>query len=221
METAGLAGLASSVSTFIPRQSSTTNENKQKRGHAAQHHGVLLLRLFPALGTWRGAALRVYATIHTTHTIETDTGGGGGSGQPHHAANQPCRPELCSSARRGSGSGPGHPEGRLDTAAATGGPGWCAPRRATAAGFFLGRGRGVRRGGPLAGAPKYPAAGWAAGPSHGRGRGRRAWRPACCCCRYEGLQVQYLLGSRRGGPAEAGGIRWKPTACRFNKNLTE
>lgn len=35
------------------------------------------------------------------------------------------------------------------------------------------------------------------------------------------VQVQYLLDSRRGGPAEAGGKRWKPTACRFVKNLTE
>lgn len=50
---------------------------------------------------------------------------------------------------------------------------------------------------------------------------RAVWLSACSSDALRFQNCGYLLGSRRGVPAEAGEIRWKPTACRFAKNVTE
>lgn len=181
-----------------------------------------------------GTALRVYATLHTTHTSETDTGVGWG--QRATTPRSPRLPELCSSAmarRQAQGSGSPEvwtPAADSPTAVRTDDPQWCAPRRTARRRFFFFlllflTDTELWRASQRSNAdPKY------LGVRRRRRELRDGWAevyiaepgglPAAAAA-AAGVQVQYLLDNRRGGPAEAGGKRWKPTACRFVKNLTE
>lgn len=171
---------------------------------------------------------------YTRHTrVKRTLGWGGGSGQPHHAALasqsfvprpwhadrlraqglqkcgllQPTAPQPCVQTTL---SGAHHDEPRGDgffflLLFLTDTELWRASQRSNADPKYLGvrrRRRELRDGWAevyIAEPGGLPAAAAAAA----------------------GVQVQYLLDNRRGGPAEAGGKRWKPTACRFVKNLTE
>lgn len=224
METAGLAGLAPSASTFVPRHSRTTRGNQQQQGQAA----AAAPWAWCCRGSWRRGLARSSTAglcniTHDTHD-ETDTGAGWGQrattprSQP---ASQPPPPRALFLITAGQGRGVLR-------------AGWL-PRH--------GRSHTRRRGlvpTTTGRRPRFllrPTATACVAEGHRCPKiscyvsGRRGLAMAVCMWPHTavpaaaaaaaGLHVEYLLDSRRGGPAEAGGKRWKPTACRFIKNLTE